>query len=551
VLAVVFILTALAGSLTYGARNPGLDQVTRLKSLCKVWGLLKYYHPEVAKGEMDWDAVLIAAIPVVKAAPDYDSFNREIGKLIIEAGGVSNDYNAGVPAHPNEALFKWLKDKTIFSSENRKKLHTLQMKHKPAENFYVQAVPQSGNASFENEKRYDFPFYPDENYRLLALFRFWNAIEYFFPYKSIMDRDWDGVLEEYIPRLIEAGDVYEYHLTMREMAAHIDDGHGYCGSPVLSSYAGYRFAPFEVRYVEGKTIVKRVFPGLLASPDDVKVGDIVLACKGMDIGPFRQLWSKWINASNEPARQRGICEYVVRGSTGQLAYTFLREGQTRDVTVTGYSFFTIYRAKLEADALLDKWKILPGNIGYVHMGILEKGDVDQAMNELMNTRAIIFDMRYTPKSTKHDIAHYLNPTPVPFVTFTVPDLEYPGEFYWDGPFDATWEENPDYYRGRVLILVDEYTQSSAEYSCMVLQTAPDATVTGSQTAGADGDTSIIDLPGRIYIYFSGLGVYYPDGTPTQRIGIVPDINIRPTVTGIQAGKDEVLERAISFIENNQ
>jgi C-terminal processing protease CtpA/Prc len=46
---------------------------------------------------------------------------------------------------------------------------------------------------------------------------------------------------------------------------------------------------------------------------------------------------------------------------------------------------------------------------------------------------------------------------------------------------------------------------------------------------------------------SGLGVYYPDGTETQRVGIVPDIIIKPTIKGIKEGKDEVLEKAIEII----
>jgi C-terminal processing protease CtpA/Prc len=46
---------------------------------------------------------------------------------------------------------------------------------------------------------------------------------------------------------------------------------------------------------------------------------------------------------------------------------------------------------------------------------------------------------------------------------------------------------------------------------------------------------------------SGIGVYYPDGTETQRVGIVPDIEIRPTIGGIRNGKDELLEKAIELI----
>jgi hypothetical protein len=42
---------------------------------------------------------------------------------------------------------------------------------------------------------------------------------------------------------------------------------------------------------------------------------------------------------------------------------------------------------------------------------------------------------------------------------------------------------------------------------------------------------------------SGIGVFYPDKTPTQRIGIVPNVEVRPTIAGIRAGRDEVLEEA--------
>ena len=83
---------------------------------------------------------------------------------------------------------------------------------------------------------------------------------------------------------------------------------------------------------------------------------------------------------------------------------------------------------------------------------------------------------------------------------------------------------------------------------MALRTAPDAIVVGSQTSGADGNVSQIDLPGGIRTFYSGLGVFYPDGTPTQRIGIVPDIVVTPTISGIQNAVDEVLQRAVALVQ---
>lgn len=39
----------------------------------------------------------------------------------------------------------------------------------------------------------------------------------------------------------------------------------------------------------------------------------------------------------------------------------------------------------------------------------------------------------------------------------------------------------------------------------------------------------------------------PQGSVTQPIGIVPDVEVRPTIEGIRAGRDEVLEAGIREI----
>ncbi len=97
-----------------------------------------------------------------------------------------------------------------------------------------------------------------------------------------------------------------------------------------------------------------------------------------------------------------------------------------------------------------------------------------------------------------------------------------------------------------MILVDEVTQSAAEYAAMAFRAAPGAIVAGSTTAGADGNVSSTPLPGGKEARISGLGVFYPDGTPTQRVGIVPDLVVYPTPQGIRDGRDEVLEAGVSF-----
>lgn len=41
---------------------------------------------------------------------------------------------------------------------------------------------------------------------------------------------------------------------------------------------------------------------------------------------------------------------------------------------------------------------------------------------------------------------------------------------------------------------------------------------------------------------------HADGRQLQRIGLVPDIPVAPTIQGIREGKDEVLERAMRYLD---
>ena len=123
--------------------------------------------------------------------------------------------------------------------------------------------------------------------------------------------------------------------------------------------------------------------------------------------------------------------------------------------------------------------------------------------------------------------------------------DWPGAFRWSDPLSIT--PQPPHYAGKVVILVDESSQSQAEYTAMAFRASPRAVVVGSTTAGADGNVSPVPLPGGLSSMISGIGVFYPDKAPTQRIGIVPDVEVRPTIAGIRAGRDEVLEEALRQI----
>lgn len=141
---------------------------------------------------------------------------------------------------------------------------------------------------------------------------------------------------------------------------------------------------------------------------------------------------------------------------------------------------------------------------------------------------------------------YIKPKASPFVKFTTGNVNTPGLFTFTANLQ-NGNTNTAYYKGKIVVIVNEKTQSQAEYTTMAFYTAPDITVIGSTTAGADGNVSEIRLPGGVSTYISGIGVYYPDGSETQRSGVKIDEVIKPTIKGIKEAKDELLDRAIEII----
>jgi carboxyl-terminal processing protease len=542
------VLLLLAGHVA--AQNAALDEVTRFVAAGRVWGLLKYFHPDVMQGTVDWDGVLIDAVPRISLSSTKRDFNEEIMRLVQAAGPMPRLAAGAANDRPEtDAAFAWLDDAAVFDAATMQALKTIRNSQRSSSNRFVKPTSQFVlNPDFSGDTGASTATtFPNTPGRLLALFRFWNMVQYFFPYRDVADRPWSEVLPDLLPQFLEQRDATFYHLAVCQLTAAINDSHAVTSSVTLSQYWGLNFVPVQARYIESQTVVTRVFDRVLGGAN-IRVGDVVTSINGVATGDKRQQLRKYMTASNEAILQGKLNGYVLRGHTSRLTLGILRDGVERRVEVDGITASSWNSEVAALDALLPKWRMLPGNIGYVNMGRLQLADVAPMMEEFRSTRAIVFDQRNYPNSTLYAIAERLNSERRPFVTFTEPDYGRPGTFRWMGPYFAgPIAPVSNYYRGRVIVLADERTQSQAEFTIMALRTAPDFVLVGSTTSGADGNVSQILLPGGITTYFSGIGVFYPDRAPTQRVGIVPDVFVVPTVQGIRAGVDEVLQRALQLV----
>lgn len=537
----LFLLISLLISISVFSQ----DYYDRLYYTCKVWGFVKYFHSETANGSINLDSVLVQKLPLMEAATGNDEFNQILLDIITSPGETA--LPTGPPPFIPDSLtynldLNWIDD-PFFSQTVKDALDTLSIRFRPRPHHLVGEAFAGGNPTFGNDIMYNAGsgVYPEKNRRILALFRYWNVINYFFPYKNIMDQNWDTTLVEAIPKFMEAATATDYTLAVMTLEKRINDSHAFTTGGNTASIYGASYPRFACRFLNGQTVITKVH----SSVTGVHPGDIIHKMDGLDIGYYRDSIESYTKGSNDLAIQYYVHEDMMNGLYGPFNITVENESGWHDLTLDR-NFSSIQYYTFQQNTGPVWYDTLVNNtchIGYVDLERLTVANVGPMMTDLWNTDAIIFDIRNYPQGTLWYLVEYLFTHPIHIASFTVPDIQYPGVLGWLNATIGSYQAEA--YDGKLIILFDINTISQAEYTCMGLEQHPGSIKIGSQTMAADGNVSTVVLPGYLTVYFTGLGTFYPDYSPTQRIGIIPDIEILPTIDGLRQGRDEVLEYALN------
>lgn len=521
-------------------------QVQNLALLGKVWGFLKYHHPLIAAGQRHWDYDLFRIMPAILAAPDGAAADAALAKWIAALGPIKECRVCATLKETEIQLrpeIAWIDSAALGPDLTR--LLRAAYRNRPADGtqFYVsKMLGTSGNPVFDHEPAYANLRVPDPGFQLLALYRFWNAVEYWYPNRNIIGEDWDGVLEEFIPKIALAQTPDEYQLALMALIARVHDTHANLWSSLnVRPPVGACRLPVSVRSVENQAVVTSAAAGL-------ERGDVIERLGGTPIPDLVRQWKPYYAASNDPTILRDIARYLTRGACGAIELQIRRGGKTLDVTLQRVSGQVLEGSlnRPTHDIPGDAFRLLPDHVAYLKLSSAKTAECASYIERAAHTKGLVIDDRnYPSEFVVFKLGNLLVDRPTPFVHFTSLDLSNPGAFYFR-PVLSLAPQKP-HYAGKIVILVDEVTQSSAEYHTMAFRASPNAWVIGSTTAGADGNVSQIPLPGGLRTMISGLGVFYPDKHPTQRVGIVPDQEVKPTIAGIRDGRDEVLEAAIRRI----
>jgi C-terminal processing protease CtpA/Prc len=524
-----------------------LTQTQTLAAIGKVWGFLKYYHPQLATGKVDWDGQLVQ---LIEEAPTIHSKADLSARLLSWVAQLDPVKPCSRCLPPDSASVSrnldlgWLADSTLFSPALSQQLRFIAANRNQRPNHYVRWDPFHNRLVF-SEPEYAAMALPNAAYRLLGLFRYWNIIEYFHPAKYAMAQPWSRVLPQFIPRFQQATDTVRYQRVLQQLISATHDGHAELAIP-----AGYRlpwakpvlFPPFDYRLLNDSLLVTGYLNDSLSRLDDIRRGDRLIRIGDQTVNQLIEQRAPDYSGSNRSAVAQRVLAVLLTDSLPVVRVALIRAGQRLEKTVHRYRFEQFgYRPPLPGPA-----KAMPPTIGYIDVGKLRVGDVKQIMAQYQNRQGIIFDVRSYPNGTFQRICDYLNPAPRSFARYTKPDVSFPGLFIWSAE-QQVGRVNPDYYRGKVAILCNGFTQSAAESTCMALRTAPQARIIGTQTAGANGDVNYVMFPGGYQTRFSGRGVYTLDGQLILGPGVPIDIDATPSAADYLSSTDRALQAAIDWI----
>ncbi len=528
------------------------EQIANLVTLGKVWGFLKYHHPAIASGQRHWDYGLFRVMPAVLAASNRFEGNGAILRWVLALGPVKDCApcaslsDTGIVLRPQ---LDWIKDESRLGAPLSYALKSIYA-NRPADGkqFYLTQVQYVKNPEFQHELGYAAVKPADAGFQLLAAYRFWNIIQYWSPYRDVLGEDWDAVLEKHIPLIALAATAGDYQRELMALIAEAHDTHANLWSSIqVRPPEGACQIPVRIRFVDNRPVIAG-FASDAAKTMGFELGDVVDALDGTAVSKLIEKWSPYYADSNEAARQRDLAQSMTRGVCGPAQVRVLRQGKSVNATAARVAA-TEMTFQSTHDLPGPTFRRFSNDVAYLKLSSFKIADVARYLDSAAGSKGIIIDIRnYPSEFAVFALGQLLVDKPTNFARFTVADLENPGAFHWGET--VTLRPQQPHYAGKIVILVDEVSQSQAEYTTMALRTAPDAKVVGSTTAGADGNVSNFSLPGGLRTMISGIGVFYPDGKPTQRVGILADIEAKPTIEGIRAGRDEVLETAVRQILGN-
>jgi hypothetical protein len=388
----------------------------------------------------------------------------------------------------------------------------------------------------------------DRATRLAAVILAWNAMQHFYPYFDVVETDWPAALRDALARAREDADEAAFTATLRRLVAGLHDGHGYA---ILKDTPPSFFLPVRWTWVNEQPIVAAVSA---EGSRGIKPGDLIVKIDGRTVPETMAARAPEMSAATKLSARRAAVGSLALGPKDSEITMQLQTGTDQPRMVTLRRTLTPAQfIKLPGEPRPAPVAELKDGIWYVDVTRANEKEFTDALPQLAKARGFVFDLRGYPRISLTAPLSNLTEKAIEGSPLFLPVVLYPDR-KWMGFLQGRnlgIEPAQPLLRAKTVFLTDARAISAAETFLVIVQHFKLGTIIGEPTAGTNGNVRVVELPGGYEIRFTGIKVVNYDGSQHHGRGIQPDLLVRRTRQGVAAGRDEVLEEALSFLRGRK
>jgi hypothetical protein len=365
----------------------------------------------------------------------------------------------------------------------------------------------------------------------------WAALRHFYPYWDVVKVDWNERLFPYLKSAVSKDETPEAHLNlMRRLLVEIKDGH----AGVYSSKIALGSLPIAVRIIENEFIV------VASKSDKIKTGDVISMINGVPAMQWFLQKRELVSGSEQWRDRTTLSFYLERGTRNSTITLNIEQddGESKNVEL---SYTEQTPARIIRPETVSQLK--PG-IWYIDLTRANPDIINERLSDLTNAKGVVFDVRGYPTDAAMTLLPHLIDNAEKDRWMHVPLFVAPGgnALEWDSVGWDLEPKKPLITSNRVFITNSEAI-SYAESVMGYIKDRKLGYIIGSSTAGTNGNVVRIDLPSGLIAMFTGMRVTRHDGTSRfHLIGIQPDQNVEPTISGVRTGQDTLLDAAVNRLQ---
>jgi len=384
------------------------------------------------------------------------------------------------------------------------------------------------------------PLEYNEDARFANIVIVWSILKYAFPYWEDTNTNPEQLFSFLFARTMEDKTNQDFLETLRLMSAKLNDGHmgiNYSGSDRVQE----KSISLVSEMIKDKIYIKQILDSSLKK---IPIGSTIDSIDGEPALKVFQTKFRLISGSPQWRSYKSLLglldglgdtvKLVLNDNGVQKTFKLARAGSAQE-----------YRP-IALPGFIPKDGLVSDNIYYFNLtGDSVMNKINASLNDIKDAKSIIFDMRGYPKENITEaLTHLLRCSEhtkwmhIPKLTGAIAtSFESMG---WDLGAKAP------YFNGKIIFLSDACAQSFSESILGYVKGLKLGTIVGKATSGTNGEVQTISLLNDFAVFFTGTKVTNPDGTKSHFKGIIPDIPVNSTPSGLKNGKDEVLERALEL-----